>query len=128
MSTPPSPAAHRIDVRESSSHVRITVGGEVIAESRRPRVLEETRCPTRWYLPRQDVRVELLERTNTHSHCPYKGDATYWSVRIGDRLVPDAAWSYEDPLPERDDIRGLLCFYTSRVDRFEVDGEPIARG
>ena len=71
---------------------------------------------------------DRLERTATHTHCPYKGDASYWSVRVGDRVVADAAWSYEDPLPVREDIRGYLCFYPSRVDAFLVDGQPLARG
>lgn len=127
---PTSPAttgAHRIEVRPSTSHVRILIGGEVVAESRRPLVLEETRCPPRYYLAAEDVRMDRLERTATHTRCPYKGDATYWSVRAGDRTVEDAAWSYEDPVPERADIRGLLCFYPSRVDDFLVDGRPLAR-
>jgi uncharacterized protein (DUF427 family) len=127
MTTSSSAQAHRIEVHTGSQHVRVVIGGEVIADSRRPLVLEETRCPTRFYLPRPDVRLDLLERTATRTHCPYKGDASYWSVRIGGQVVVDAAWSYEDPLPERDDIRGYLCFYPSRVDGFTIDGRPIER-
>jgi uncharacterized protein (DUF427 family) len=127
MTTPQLDTAHRIEVRSGSQPVRIEIGGEVIADSRRALVLEETRCPTRYYLPKADVRMERLERTATRTHCRYKGDATYWSVRVGDRRVGDAAWSYEDPLPEREDIRGYLCFYASRVDAFLVDGQPLAR-
>ena len=96
-------------------------------EARRALVLEETRCPTRFYLPRADVRMDRLERTTTHTHCPYKGDASYWTVRVGARVAADAAWSYDEPLPEREDIRGHLCFYASRVDAFLVDGRPLAR-
>jgi uncharacterized protein (DUF427 family) len=107
--------------------VQIEIGGVVIADSRHPLVLDETRCPTRYYLPPEDVRLDRLERTATHTHCPYKGDASYWSVRVGDRVVADAAWSYEEPLPEREDIRGYLCFYPSRVDAFTIDGQPLAR-
>jgi uncharacterized protein (DUF427 family) len=118
---------HRIEVHQGTEHVRIEIGGEVIADSRRPLVLEETRCPTRYYLPPEDVRMDRLERTATHTHCPYKGDASYWTARGGDRVVADAAWSYDDPLREREDIRGCLCFYPSRVDAFLVDGNPIAR-
>jgi uncharacterized protein (DUF427 family) len=126
--TQPAAPAHRIEVRPGTQHVRIEIGGELIADTRRPLILEETRCPTRFYLPRADVRLERLERTATRTHCPYKGDATYWSVRVGDRLVADAAWSYEHPLPEREDIGGYLCFYASRVDAFLVDGRPVERG
>jgi uncharacterized protein (DUF427 family) len=118
---------HRIEVHPGSQHVRVEIGGEVIADSKRPLVLEETRCPTRYYLPREDVRADVLERTATRTHCPYKGDASYWSVRLGARVVADAAWSYEEPLPERRDIRGYLCFYPSRVDAFTIDGQPVAR-
>jgi uncharacterized protein (DUF427 family) len=128
MTTPTQDTAHRIEVRRGSQQVRIEVAGEVIAESRRALVLDETRCPTRFYLPKEDVRLDRLERTATHTHCPYKGDATYWTVRVGDRVAGDAAWSYEEPLPERADIRGYLCFYPSRVDAFLIDGQPLARG
>ena len=117
---------HQIEVHPGTQHVRVEIGGEVVADSRRPLILEETRCPTRYYLPRQDVRLDRLERTATHTHCPYKGDASYWTVRVGDRVVPDAAWSYEDPFPVREDIRGYLCFYPGRVDSFLVDGQPLA--
>lgn len=127
MTTTTQDTGHRIEVRPGSQRVRIEVAGEVIADSRRALVLDETRCPTRFYLPRDDVRLDRLERTATHTHCPYKGDASYWSVRVGDRVVADAAWSYEDPLPEREDIRGYLCFYADRVDAFLIDGEPLAR-
>jgi uncharacterized protein (DUF427 family) len=127
MTIPTPDTAHRIQVRPGSQVVRIEIGGEVIAESHRALILEETRCPIRFYVPKADVRMERLERTATHTHCPYKGDAIYWSVRVGDRVVRDAAWSYEEPLPERKDIRGHLCFYASRVDAFLVDGEPLAR-
>ena len=128
MTTQPTESAHRIDVRPGTEHVRIDIGGETIADTRRALILEETRCPVRFYLPKDDVRFDLLERTATQTHCPYKGDASYWSVRVGDRVVADAAWSYEDPLPVREDIRGYLCFYPSRVDAFLVDGQPLARG
>ena len=129
MTTPKTTdTGHRIEVHPGTQHVRIEIDGEVIADSRRPLVLEETRCPTRYYLPRQDVRFERLSRTATHTHCPYKGDASYWSVRVGDRVVEDAAWSYDDPLSEREDIRGHLCFYPSRVDAFLIDGKPLAHG
>jgi uncharacterized protein (DUF427 family) len=119
---------HLIEVHPGAQRIQVEIAGELIADSRRSLVLEETRCPTRYYLPREDVRLDRLERTTTHTHCPYKGDASYWTARVGDRVVADAAWSYEDPLPAREDIRGYLCFYPSRVDRFLIDGQPMARG
>ena len=114
---------HRIDVEESTRHVRIEVGGVTVAESTRPRILSETGLPPRYYLPPEDVRTDLLTPTDTTSRCPFKGTATYWSLRAGERVLPDVVWSYPDPLPERADIAGFLCFYDDKVDVY-IDGEP----
>jgi uncharacterized protein (DUF427 family) len=80
----------------------------------------------RYYLPYEDVRTELLEASDTVSTCPYKGEARYWSVRVGDTVVPDVVWSYPNPIPENPKIKDLLAFYDERVD-VVVDGEPQAR-
>jgi uncharacterized protein (DUF427 family) len=114
---------HRVDVRPSSRHVRVVVGGEAVAETRRGLFLFETGLPTRYYIPPQDVRMELLEPSPTHTVCPYKGTASYWSLRVGDRHVKDAAWSYLDPLPECPRIKSHLCFFPEKVDRIDVEGE-----
>lgn len=114
---------HKIDVEQATRHVRVEIDGVTVADSRRPRILSETGAPPRYYLPAEDVRTELLTPTDTSTHCPFKGDASYWSVRVGDRTYPDLVWSYPDPLPERADIAGLLCFYNEKVEVF-VDGEP----
>jgi uncharacterized protein (DUF427 family) len=112
----------RIDILTSSRAVRVERDGVVLAESNHARVLFETGLPARWYIPKVDVRMELLTPTDSVTHCPYKGQAEYWSVRIGDRVVPDLAWSYRSPLPESQKIAGLVCFYNERVDLF-IDGE-----
>jgi uncharacterized protein (DUF427 family) len=96
--------------------VEIRVGGETVGRSIRPLLLFETSLPTRYYLPFADVRAECLEPSDTVTRCPYKGRARYWSVRAGGLLVPDAAWSYPDPIPENPKIRDLVCFFTERVD------------
>ncbi|PRX97421.1 DUF427 domain-containing protein [Allonocardiopsis opalescens] len=101
---------HRVDVRRSSRRVRVTLGDEVIAESDRPRLLSETGLPNRLYLPPEDVRRDLLQPSETTSVCPYKGNASYWSLRVGDRRLDDAAWSYPAPLAEALDVAGYLCF------------------
>jgi uncharacterized protein (DUF427 family) len=106
----------RVDARHSSRRVEIRVGGETVARSIRPLVVFETSLPTRYYLPFGDVRTECLEPSRTVSHCPYKGRARWWAVRAGDGVVPDAAWSYPDPIPENPRIRDLVCFFTERVD------------
>jgi uncharacterized protein (DUF427 family) len=113
---------HRVDVLPSSRHVRISLEGELLAESFRPRMLFETGLPPRCYLPAEDVRVELLERSAKRTGCPYKGEASYWSVRVGDGVEADLVWCYADPLSAVAPIAGLLCFFDERVD-VELDGE-----
>ena len=112
---------HRVDALRSARRVEIRVAGETVATSSRPLLLFETGLPTRYYLPFTDVRAACLEPSDTVTTCPYKGRARYWSVRVGDVVVPDAAWSYPDPIPENPKIRDLVCFYTERVDLL-VDG------
>jgi uncharacterized protein (DUF427 family) len=105
-------SAHRIETKPSTKHVRVEHDGQVLAESDRALELHERGLPVRYYLPREDVRMDLLLPSPTRSHCPYKGDASYWSAP-GAR---DAFWSYESPLPERAEIAGLLAPWPGRVD------------
>ncbi len=109
---------HRIDVLETSRHVRITLAGETLADTTRARVLYETGLPARWYVPREDVRMDLLTASDTRTGCAYKGFATYWS--LGDEV--DLVWSYPDPRHEAERIRDHLAFFNERVD-VEIDGE-----
>ena len=111
----------RVDVLRSSRHVRIEVDGTTIAESGSPVLLFETGLPVRYYLPKPHVRMDLLTPTETVTHCPYKGQAEYWSVRAGDRAHHDLAWSYRAPFAESHKIAGLIAFYNERVD-LHVDG------
>ena len=104
----------RVDILTSSRHVRVAVDGVTIADTHKPTLLFETGLPTRYYLPRTHVRMDLLEPNDTVSHCPYKGDAEYWSLRAGGAL--DVAWSYRTPLPESQKIAGLISFYPEKVD------------
>ncbi len=101
---------HRVDVHESSRKVKVKANGVLIAESDRPKLVFETSIPPRVYLLRSDVLPGILEETATTSNCPYKGDATYWSVRTPEGIIEDAAWSYETPLPEAGKAIGHLCF------------------
>jgi uncharacterized protein (DUF427 family) len=111
----------RVDTVHSSRHVRVEVDGQVIADSKRPVLLFETGLPTRYYIPKLDVRMDLLESTNTVTHCPYKGAATYWALSVGDKTYRDFVWSYPRPIPEIPKIENLLCFYNEKVDLY-VDG------
>ena len=113
---------HRVDAMESSRHIRVVVAGETIAETHRPRLLFETNLPTRYYIPRADVRLDLLEPTLTSTQCPYKGRAVYWSVRAGGELHKDLGGSYPFSSPECPKIEKLRAVYNEKVDIY-VDGE-----
>lgn len=117
----------RVDVLNSSRHVRVVVGGETVAETRRSRFLFETRLPTRYYIPPEDVRMDLLVPSETVSACPYKGTARYYSVKIWNRLFEDIVWCYSDPIPECPKIKGYLCFFNEHVDDILVDGVSVPR-
>jgi uncharacterized protein (DUF427 family) len=113
----------RVDVLQSSRHVRVVVGSRTVAESTRPILLFETGLPVRYYLPKLDVRLAQLNPTDTVTHCPYKGQARYWSV--GE--VEDAAWSYTHPTPEAEKIATAIAFFQERVDELWVDGARVER-
>jgi uncharacterized protein (DUF427 family) len=116
------PPHHRVDTLRSSRRVEVFINGERVANSTRPLLLFETYLPTRYYLPFSDVRMDLFTASETVTQCPYKGIARYWSHPD----LPDAAWSYPDPIPENPKIRDLVCFYNERVD-IVIDGEPQER-
>jgi uncharacterized protein (DUF427 family) len=116
---------HRIDILRTSRQVRVLRKGMLLAESARAIVLFETGLPPRWYLPREDVVAELRP-SDTVTGCPYKGEATYFSVVVDGRVTPDVIWTYVDPRPEATPIKGLLAFYDERVD-VELDGVPQER-
>jgi uncharacterized protein (DUF427 family) len=117
---------HRIDVLESSRHVKVTVGGEIVAETNRPTILFETGLPPRYYMPLEDVGEKVIVASETTTQCPYKGTASYYSVEAGGERVEDLIWYYPDPIPEAAKIEGLLCFFNEKVD-LEVDGEEQQR-
>ena len=116
-------SGHQITITPADAHVVVTVGGEKIADSDQAVVLAETGLPPRYYLPREDVRFDLLSATSTHTTCPFKGQANYWSAQVGGQVLPDVVWSYESPIPEAAGIAGLVCFYNDRV-QLTVDGQP----
>ncbi|GAA3816517.1 DUF427 domain-containing protein [Streptomyces chiangmaiensis] len=102
---------HTITIEQGDQHVRVVHGGQVLAESDRALVLHETGCPPRYYIPAEDVRLDLLTPSETHTVCPFKGTASYWSL-------PDAAdlvWAYPAPKPDVTRIKDHLCFYEVEV-------------
>ena len=113
---------HRVDVLPTSRHVRVSVEGDLVADSRGSVVLFETGLPPRYYLPGEDVRDDVLEPSDRTTRCPYKGEASYHSVRAGAGFEDALVWCYRDPLPAVEPIAGRLCFFNERVD-LEVDGE-----
>ncbi len=117
---------HRVDVLRSSRHVVVEVGGVVVAETRRPVMLFETGLPMRTYIPREDVRTDLLVPSPTRSRCAYKGEASYWSLPLAGEDGADLVWSYEAPLREVAEVAGLMCVFDERAD-VTVDGLPVPR-
>jgi uncharacterized protein (DUF427 family) len=105
-------------------HVVVEVGGQVVADSRRAIRVCETSHPPVYYVPRDDIADGVLERAPGGSWCEWKGSATYWDVVVEGRRVAQAAWSYEDPSPGFEHLRGAVAFYPSKVDRALVDDEP----
>ena len=113
---------HRVDVIDTSRHVRVSVNGEVVAETTRAKVIFETGLPPRWYFPPEDVRSEMLVESDKQTGCAYKGFASYKTVRAGAGTEEDVVWFYENPRREVEPIQGYLAFFNERVD-IEVDGE-----
>lgn len=111
----------RVDTIHSTRHIRVEIEGVTVADTRRPVLLFETGLPTRYYIPPEDVHMDLLTPTATHTRCPYKGEASYWSVKIGDKDYKDVVWGYPDPISEIPKIKGLLSFYNEKLDIY-VDG------
>ena len=107
---------HRISYEKSSKRVRVRFNGRTIADSHDTLLLHEGRLPPVYYFPRTDVRMELLQRSAHSTHCPFKGDATYWSVTVRDKYAENAVWSYENPIVDVADIKDYLAFYADKMD------------
>ena len=112
-------------VEDSPRHIQLVLNGVVIADTSRARRVLETSHPPVYYFPPEDVRMEYLERTGEASWCEWKGRAGYYTVRVGDRVVPDAAWFYPDPMPGYGAIRNHVAFFPQHMDACTVDGEQV---
>lgn len=112
-------------LERSTRRVRVVFNDVTIADSTRSWRVQETSHPPVYYIPREDVRMDALTTTDHVTACEFKGMATYWSIRIGDRESANAAWSYEQPVPAFEAIQGHLAFYPSRVDACFVDDEQV---
>ncbi|TPG53820.1 DUF427 domain-containing protein [Roseomonas nepalensis] len=112
-------ADHPITITPNPRRLRVLLGGEVVAETTRSLTLREASLPPVHYIPREDAAMALFEPSARTTHCPYKGDASYFSLKAGGRRAADAVWSYEAPFPAVSAIAGHLAFYPDRVDAIE---------
>src|SRR5262249_61622809 len=116
---PPGPD-HPITITANPRRVRVTADGVVIAETTHALTLKEASYPAVQYVPRQDAKMELLKRTERVTHCPYKGDANYFSITANGKTLDNAIWTYETPFPAMTEISGHLAFYPDKVKIEEV--------
>jgi uncharacterized protein (DUF427 family) len=119
------PPGHTVTITPSDSHVEVYLDGELLAKTDRPLRLDETGLPPRYYLPKDDVRMDLLRSTTFHTTCPFKGEASYWSADIGGRSLDGIVWAYETPIDSVPELAGHVSFYPHRVE-VVVDGERLA--
>jgi uncharacterized protein (DUF427 family) len=111
---------HPITITQNPRRVRVTAGDVVIAESTKALTLKEAKYPAVQYVPREDANMALLERTDRTTHCPYKGDASYYSIKADGKTLDNAIWTYETPFPAMTEITGHLAFYPDKVKIEEV--------
>jgi uncharacterized protein (DUF427 family) len=110
---------HPIKIERNTARVRVIFAGQVIADTTRALTLTEASYPAVQYVPREDTKMDLLKPTDHASHCPYKGDASYFSIQIDGHVAENAVWSYQQPFPAMAQIAGYLAFYPKRVDKIE---------
>ncbi|MET3334239.1 MULTISPECIES: DUF427 domain-containing protein [Bradyrhizobium] len=111
---------HPITITQNPRRVRVTAGDIVIAETGKALTLKEAKYPAVQYVPREDTNMALLARTDRVTHCPYKGDASYYSVKANGKVLDNAIWTYETPFPAMSEISGHLAFYPDKVKIEEV--------
>lgn len=116
---------HRLLMHPFPRRVRAALGGETVLDTTRGVLLHESNILPRFYLPLQDMRGELLERTGHSTHCPFKGDASYWSIRAGGRVAENAVWTYEDPIDAAPWLKGLVSVYHEAMDAWLDEDEEI---
>jgi adenylate cyclase len=116
---------YRLQIAPSLKHITATKGGVTLADSSNALLMRETRHAPVLYFPRDDVAMDSLVRTSQRTHCPFKGNASYWSMKDGDQQIENAAWSYESPYDEAVAIKDHIAFYWHHIDEWQADGEPL---
>ena len=117
-------AGHTVTITPSDAHVEVRLDGELLAASDNALRLEETGLPARYYIPKGDVRMDLLQETSFHTTCPFKGEASYWTADVGGQRHDGIVWAYEAPISAAAEIAGLLSFYPDRTET-TVDGDVL---
>lgn len=105
----------------ADKRVRVTFNGQTIADTQAAIALQEEDYPVAYYVPQADTRMDLMRRTDHSTHCPFKGDASYWSIETAGGSAENAVWSYETPFDEAEVVKGYVAFYGSKVDAIDVD-------
>src|SRR5436190_24040982 len=123
-SSPKTNPDYKVLLEPSPRRVRVVFNGETIADSTNAHLLFETRHLPVYYFPRADVRLDLMAPTDHHSFCPYKGTASYWSVRVGDRVSENAVWGYPEPYDDAPPLEGYFAFYWDKMDEWYEEDEP----
>ncbi|MGH3090086.1 MAG: DUF427 domain-containing protein [Rubrobacteraceae bacterium] len=116
---------HTLYFEGSPKRARAVFGGEVVADSRRAKLLFETGMLPVYYFPQEDVRMDLMESTDHTTHCPFKGDASYWTIRVGDEVAENALWGYPEPNRESGWLAGYVAFYADEMDKWLEEDEEI---
>jgi uncharacterized protein (DUF427 family) len=106
---------HPITITPSGKHIRVLAGDLVIADTTHALALKEASYPEVLYIPRTDADLKLVEKTSRTTHCPYKGDASYYSISAGGKVLENAIWTYETPFPAMAEIKDYLAFYPDKV-------------
>lgn len=112
-------------LEDSPKHIQVVFNGQVIADTRRAKRILETSHPPVYYIPPEDLRMEFFEPTRRQTFCEWKGQAAYYTIRVGDRTSPNAAWYYPKPSPGYEDIKNYVAIYPGRMDAALVDGEQV---
>ena len=116
---------HTLYLEDSPRRVRVMFSGQTVADSRSVKLLHETALLPVYYFPEEDVRMDLLEESDHSTHCPFKGNASYWSVRVGDRVAENAVWSYPEPIDSAPPLAGYLAFYWRMMDHWYEEDEEV---
>ena len=116
---------YRVVINPSQRRIRAVFNGEIVADSTRTLIMRETRLPWVYYFPRNDVRADLLTRTNHLTNCPFKGNASYWTIKVREKAAVNAAWSYEDAFDEASIVKGYIAFDWKAIDTWLCDEEEL---